>query len=257
MKRILQKLIRCQRGTATVDSILLSTAVAALAIVSFSTVRAAVVCEISDVAGSIQDINMSYAYAGSTGASAAVAGSSFQDELDLQDSAGDIAGTADNCLVLDVPPETEYVDPGSKDAPLELDWADSATSISSGLFVWQGGGFRPRTGATGVQTVEGTTAIDCDECNIGIEGTWTVRSEEDAIRDDNEEVELFVNGSSVGSIANNALPAGGGNRDVSMSFTLPAGTTSFSWLMVFSGGDGLSSLTRIGVRPTLSFQCAD
>jgi len=79
-------------------------------------VRDAVVSELSDVAGAVQDVNQSYAINGITGHSATTAGMDFLDATDHCDSADDAAGEADNCIVFTDAPlqeDTPIVAPGA------------------------------------------------------------------------------------------------------------------------------------------------
>ena len=70
-------------------------------VTALSGTRDAVVSELSDVVGSLQDVNMSYAYLGSNGHSASVAGSSYSDSTDFCDAPEDVAGGSDNCITFD------------------------------------------------------------------------------------------------------------------------------------------------------------
>ena len=75
-------------------------------------VRDAVVAEISDLAGSVQDINQCYSFSGVQGHSASGHGSSFDDSTDWCDDAEDAPGVADNCITFDGEPEDESGDDG-------------------------------------------------------------------------------------------------------------------------------------------------
>ncbi len=76
-------------------------------IVGLTAVRDAVVAELSDVAGAIQDLNQCYSFNGVEGHSGSTCGSDFTDSLDWCDDADDAAGVADNCIVFDIAPENE------------------------------------------------------------------------------------------------------------------------------------------------------
>lgn len=70
-------------------------------------VRDAVVSEISDLAGSVQDLNQCYSFNGVDGHTSSSHGSSFIDDTDWCDDAEDAAGVADNCITFDGDPEDE------------------------------------------------------------------------------------------------------------------------------------------------------
>ena len=76
-------------------------------ITGLTAARDAVVSELSDVAGAVQDLNQSYTVNGVVGHAAATAGSDFADALDFCDSAGDAGGEADNCIVFTGAPADE------------------------------------------------------------------------------------------------------------------------------------------------------
>ena len=64
-----------------------------------TTLRNAVVQEMSDVAGAVQDLNQTYSFNGILGHSASSEGSDFIDNRDYCDSAEDAnPGSTDNCL---------------------------------------------------------------------------------------------------------------------------------------------------------------
>lgn len=85
----------------------MATATLVALIVAFVTVRGAVISELSDVAGSIQDLNQTIEYRGMSSASSSVAGSGFFDALDVADDPDDAFGQADNGIVFNLPPENE------------------------------------------------------------------------------------------------------------------------------------------------------
>ena len=108
MKTISKNLWNDNRGfIVSIELILIATIVVIGLISGLTAVRDGVVSELSDVAGSVQDLNQSYSYNGVTGHSAAVAGSDFSDNLDFCDDADDAAGQADNCITFTEPPEDE------------------------------------------------------------------------------------------------------------------------------------------------------
>jgi len=96
----------------SIELILIATISVIGLIAGLTAVRDGVVSELSDVAGSVQDLNQSYTYNGITGGSAAVAGSDFNDNLDLCDDADDPDGQADNCIEFSAPPEDELQSAG-------------------------------------------------------------------------------------------------------------------------------------------------
>lgn len=75
--------------------------------VALTSIRDAVVSEISDVAGSFQDFNQSYSFDSVAGHAGTTSGSSYTDTTDHCDTPGDVAGAADNCISMDVPPLDE------------------------------------------------------------------------------------------------------------------------------------------------------
>ncbi len=91
----------------SVELILIATIAVIGLVAGLTAVRDGVTSELSDVAGSIQDLNQSYSYNGITGHSGSVAGSDFTDNLDFCDSTDDAVGEADNCITFDRAPENE------------------------------------------------------------------------------------------------------------------------------------------------------
>jgi len=67
-------------------------------IAGMTSVRDACISELSDVAGTVQDVNQSYHLTGLVGHSATNAGSNFLDANDFCDDDDDVAGEADNCI---------------------------------------------------------------------------------------------------------------------------------------------------------------
>lgn len=105
---IARKLWRDDRGfVISIELILISTIAVIGLITGLTAVRDAVVSELSDVAGAVQDMNQSYSFNGATGHSGSTAGSDFQDRTDHCDDADDIAGQADNCITFSVAPSDE------------------------------------------------------------------------------------------------------------------------------------------------------
>ncbi len=109
MKTTMQKLWKDDAGfVVSVELVLISTIAVIGLITGLTAVRDGVVSELSDTAGSIQDLNQSYSYNGVTGHSASTAGSDFVDALDFCDSVDDLAGQADNCITFDALPANEF-----------------------------------------------------------------------------------------------------------------------------------------------------
>lgn len=69
--------------------------------------RDAVVSELSDTAGTVQDLNQQYSFNGVAGSSSIVAGSGFDDMTDHCDTPDDVSGEADNLVMFDVVPANE------------------------------------------------------------------------------------------------------------------------------------------------------
>lgn len=80
-------------------------------IVGLTAVRDAVVSELSDVAGAIQDLNQCYSFNGVVGHSGETCGSSYTDATDWCDEPEDTAGVADNCITFDNAPADEVAAP--------------------------------------------------------------------------------------------------------------------------------------------------
>lgn len=91
----------------SIELILIATIAVIGLVAGLTAVRDGVTSELSDVAGSVQDLNQSYSFNGVTGHSASVAGSDFTDNLDFCDSADDPAGEADNCIEFSEAPTNE------------------------------------------------------------------------------------------------------------------------------------------------------
>jgi hypothetical protein len=71
--------------------------------VGLSAARDAVVSELSDVGGSMQDVNQSYSLDGVVAHNANTGGFNYIDNLDECDDNDQIAGQADNCITFDGP----------------------------------------------------------------------------------------------------------------------------------------------------------
>ncbi len=102
MNSIAQRLWNDDAGfIVSIELILLSTIAIIGLIAGMASVRDAVVSELSDVAGAVQDLNQSYAFFGVVGHASSTAGSDFVDALDWCDDADDVSGAADNCITFD------------------------------------------------------------------------------------------------------------------------------------------------------------
>lgn len=91
----------------SIELILIATIAVIGLIVGLTAVRDAVVSELSDVAGAIQDLNQCYTFNGIVGHSGETCGSSYADATDWCDDAEDAAGAADNCITFDGAPADE------------------------------------------------------------------------------------------------------------------------------------------------------
>ena len=108
MKATAQKLWNDDAGfVVSVELVLIATIGVIGLITGLTAVRDGVVSELSDTAGSVQDLNQSYAYNGVVGHSATTAGSNFIDATDFCDNPNDAPGQADNCITFDGVPADE------------------------------------------------------------------------------------------------------------------------------------------------------
>ncbi|MFK7769774.1 MAG: hypothetical protein AB8B55_21380 [Mariniblastus sp.] len=127
---IFAKLYRDRSGLIlSVELVLLSIVVVIGAIAGLLAIRDAIVSEISDVAGAMQDLNQSFAWTG-TNSDGSPAGGAYVDRLDYCDDAGDVAGQADNGVLFDLLPVdegTELVIPVIPNDPPKV-WVQSDTS---------------------------------------------------------------------------------------------------------------------------------
>ncbi len=85
----------------SIELILISTISVIGLIVGLSSVRDAVVSELSDVAGAVQDLNQCYSFFGVVGHASSTCGSDYVDSLDFCDDADDALGAADNCITFE------------------------------------------------------------------------------------------------------------------------------------------------------------
>ncbi len=85
----------------SIELILIATIMVIGLIVGMSAVRDAVISELSDVAGAVQDLHQGYTVFGIRGHSASTAGMDFVDFRDFCDfPAEDINGNFDNCITI-------------------------------------------------------------------------------------------------------------------------------------------------------------
>ena len=111
VNRISRLLISDQAGAVVSGELLVLVAVVVTGLIAgAASTRDAIVSELSDVAGAVQDSNQSFSYNGSAGNGSSSAGSNFDDMLDIIDSADDQSGQADNCIVFSEPPRSEFFD---------------------------------------------------------------------------------------------------------------------------------------------------
>lgn len=101
-------LLRDEAGfIVSIELILISTIAVLGILVGLASMRDAVVSELSDVAGAVQDLNQSYAFFGVIGHASSTAGSDFVDGLDFCDTAEDETEAADNCITFNRGPSDE------------------------------------------------------------------------------------------------------------------------------------------------------
>lgn len=97
--------------TVSSELVLMATLIALGLLAGLTAVRDGVVSEISDVAGSVQDLNQSYSFRSLQGHSATTVGSDGRDAVDFCDDADAVRGLADNCIRMNVLPANESVEP--------------------------------------------------------------------------------------------------------------------------------------------------
>ena len=99
MNNVATKMWNDEAGFIVSIELILIASIAVIGLITGMTaVRDAVICELSDVAGAVQDLTQSYSYNGVTGHAASTSGSDFVDGLDFCDSTDDASGQADNCI---------------------------------------------------------------------------------------------------------------------------------------------------------------
>ena len=82
----------------SIELVLISTIVVFGLIAGLAALRDAIVSEISDVAGAVQDLNQSYSFTGTVSPSARAPGSDFTDRRDWCDTVEDQVDQIDNCI---------------------------------------------------------------------------------------------------------------------------------------------------------------
>ena len=100
--KILQRLLNDERGFIISIELTLIATVAALGLMAgMSAMRDAVLSELSDVAGAVQDFNQSYTLFGVRGHRASTAGMAYLVRTDFCDSNDDASGVLmDNCVTI-------------------------------------------------------------------------------------------------------------------------------------------------------------
>lgn len=97
--KVVGKLWRDDLGfVVSSELVLIATVVVIGLLTGLASVRDALISELSDVAGAIQDINQSYSIDGVVGHNANTAGFNFIDLTDECDSNDDPNGSVDNCI---------------------------------------------------------------------------------------------------------------------------------------------------------------
>ena len=101
MNGLLAKLCADEAGfIVSVELVLLATIVLIGLLTGMTAIRDAVISEMSDVAGSVQDLNQGYRVYGVRGHSASTAGMDWLDFRDFCDIAEDTNAAIDNCILI-------------------------------------------------------------------------------------------------------------------------------------------------------------
>jgi hypothetical protein len=132
---IVRTLCRDEAGSVISTELVVVAAISLIGILAgLTAVRDAMVSELSDISGAVQDSNQSFSYTGITGSSTDTAGSSFFDALDIVDSVDDPTGQADNCITFDSLPVAEILDPVVFNANFEegIDFDDAIRRFGRG-----------------------------------------------------------------------------------------------------------------------------
>ncbi len=91
----------------SIELIMIATIAVIGLLAGMTAMRDAVVSELSDVAGAVQDFNQGYRVYGVRGHTASTAGMDFLDRLDFCDSAEDTNIQADNCILFNIQNQIE------------------------------------------------------------------------------------------------------------------------------------------------------
>ena len=153
----------------SMELLMLATTVLLGLLIGFTSTRDAVVSEISDVAGSVQDFNQSFSIFGVQGHGSSTSGSDYQDALDQCDSPDDPSGSADNCVTFGVAP-TQESDPATfiLSDPNVLDIDNAITGVGGSA-----------TGTIGDGTIDTGFTVTTDTGNIaGTTGGSEIRFRE-------------------------------------------------------------------------------
>lgn len=165
-------------GIATVELLLIATVLVIGLVAGMGASRDAILSELSDMGGAMQDLSQAYIVQGLVGHSSGSPGMDYQDDLDFCDSIEDVAGAADNCIVFDGLPSFERALPriAGRVSLLTFDGDTNDTSNegqnNDGTLVGDA------TIVDGVLELDGTgdfVAIsDSDDINLGIQDERTI-----------------------------------------------------------------------------------
>ncbi len=177
----------------SVELLLVATVAVVGMVVALTASRDAVVSELSDVAGSVQDVYQGVAYNGTVSASGATGGPGFFDALDSGDDSEDVSGLSDNCILFDVVPVDESATSVVLSEPATLSFESVTTGVGGSA-----------TGTIGDGTTDTTFSITTDTGNIaGTTGGTELRFRETdafsgqftiAFDDPLTDFELFIRG---------------------------------------------------------------
>ena len=171
------------KGSIVSTELLLLATVLILGLISgIAATRDAVVSELADVGGALQDFNQCFEVAGIDGHSATIHGSHFQDAVDFCDSSEDQAGSADNCVTFNGSPLNE--------ADSEFVLSEAGTFDFEEIVTGSGGsasgtigdgtidtGFTVTTDTGNIAGTTGDNQVRFRE-NVANEGTFTITYDE-------------------------------------------------------------------------------
>lgn len=180
----IRSIVRLKDDTAGLalssELILVATILLVGLVAGSNALRDAVVSELSDLGGAVQDLQGCYEINGLIGHSAEVSGMSFQDSVDHCDNPDDTPGVADNCITFDGLPTNEEspVVIAPDDLVVKLNFDDGDSSDSSPLGDDNGGVEvgDPNYSDGGVE-LDGDDAIflnNTGDVNIGTHGDRTI-----------------------------------------------------------------------------------